>query len=347
MLFGIFGKYLQFDQHNRTHLTNKHNDFLFRHRPDELPRSTKLESESGLKIKFHKNELIENRLESGNIELSQTIGKCKVVKARENESMKEILSSNENTPMAYICRYKLVRETVYKLVPVDWLPGEEEMRQSGGMSDDDEHLTDAQEHNESVVSLSDSINQLHVSYTEKTVSPIKIMNKNKVVSSRESTTSAKKRSSPDAHKPNNEVSPSKRSKAIEQTVHLVGDSPGSRNTRFESPTEKRMSRIKKDLNKSFSTDVQSEVEESPRSPYHAKVDAENPLRMQLIKGRILRERNVHENRVPSPLAHANGSVVYTRQQLRRSILKAPDSAKSRRNNSIYNFVHCTERFAFD
>lgn len=290
-------------------------------RPDELPNGTDLCSETGLEIKFNKGELIENCFKSENIDLSLVVSKkCTVIKARENETVK----TNENS-MAYICRYKLIKQTYYKLVPVDWQPGEEEACFSDDMNDDEEP---SEGHNENIMSLNESLDLLEKSLksmenleiNEKTVSPIKIKN-NKVIRKRDST---KKRSSPDANKDNNDVSPSKR---IRPTDNIALDSPGSRNSRYESPSEKRMSLVKKDLNKSFTTEPISNVEESPRSPYHITAyDIEKPLRMQLTKNRVLRERNEGENSTPVSFSTLKDSIASTRQ--RRSILKGPDSAKS-------------------
>lgn len=297
-------------------------------RPTELRRGTKVETENGSKIKFHENELIENTLKSENINLKLIVSKCTVFRARENESIDGIQPANENSPMAYICRYKLVRVDCFKLVPVDWRLDEEEMRDSEEMTDDEneqDQFTDADDQSENVLNLSDKINKLHESFKEmaslgeKTVSPIKIVNKQRVVSSRDSnSTSARKRSSPDANKDNKDVSPNKRNKSINKSIGIV-DSPGGRHDRFESPSERRMSKIKKDLNKSFNI---SDADES--SPYQSKVDENNPLKLSFIKGRVLRERN--ENSVQSPLTVSNESAISAR--VRRSILKGPDSAKS-------------------
>lgn len=292
-------------------------------RPDELPKGIELYSETGLEIKFNKGELIENSFKSENIDLESVVSKkCTVIKARENETVK----TNENS-MAYICRYKLIKQTYYKLVPVDWQPGEEEACYSDDMNDDEEP---SEGHNENVMSLNESLDLLEKSLksmenleiNEKTVSPIKIKN-NRVIRSRDST---KKRSSPDTNKDNNEVSPSKRIRATDN-INNAFDSPGGRNSRYESPSEKRMSLVKKDLNKSFTTEPLSNVEDSPRSPYHITAyDIEKPLRMQLTKNRVLRERNEGENSTPVSFSTLKESIPATRQ--RRSILKGPDSAKS-------------------
>lgn len=95
-----------------------------------MPCTTTLKSGSGSKIKFQKNELIENCLETGNIELSLTISKCKVINALENESVKKKSLTNENSPMVFICRYKLVKETTYKLVPIDNTAGRNSLNEN-------------------------------------------------------------------------------------------------------------------------------------------------------------------------------------------------------------------------
>lgn len=296
---------------------------IFR-RNDLKSLGVELKTEHGLRIKLHKQEVIEGS-ESANIQLSAIIGKCMVIKGHENESLNEVLPSNENNSMAYICRYKLVKETIYKLVPVSWQPGEEEMRHSGDMTDDEDVFTDAEDLNKTL-NLSDEIDEIESSLREsmnsicideKTVSPIKIVNQQIVLRSQN-----KKRSSPDANKPNKDVSPSKRNKTNTNGSQFGSiDSPGSRSTRYQSPAQSKMTRIKKNLNDSF-REAHSDVEDSPASPYRSEMLANGTIKLTK-SSKVLQERN--EN---SPMMHVKEPINHLRtKDLRRSILKGPDSAK--------------------
>lgn len=82
-------------------------------------------SDTGTEIQFHKSELIEDCLKPKNISLNAICGKCTILKAHENDSVEEILRLNKTSRMAYVCRYKLVKEGTYKLVPVSGQPNEE------------------------------------------------------------------------------------------------------------------------------------------------------------------------------------------------------------------------------
>lgn len=257
------------------------------HREDELPLDVRRKSDSGLKIKFYKHELIES-CDSSNIKLNEICGKCTVLKAHENDSVTETLArSNKKYPMAYVCRYRLVIEKNYKLVPVSWVPGEEEI---GGEISDADGFTDAEDHNENVCNLSATINELHLSLIEgnrdKLVSPIKIVNKSvqKVPRIRNQLSPSKKRTSPDAKKPNNDVSPNKRSKPGSDY-----ESPNTRGGKIASPAQKEMNKIRKNLNDSFND---AELDDDPKSPFYIKDNA--PLKITLAKGRPLREHNDNE-----------------------------------------------------
>lgn len=285
-------------------------------------------TETGSVIKFHKNELIEES--SQNIDSKLICGNCVVFKARENESVKDILQQTKY-PMAYVCRYKLIKKTSYKLVPVSWKPGEEEARNSGEMTDTDFYTDTEDQANENVISLSESINLLHLSLTNdneksngksneksttnsQVVTPIKIV-KNTVqkVARTQNQTSPTKRASPDAGKDNEDVSPSKRNKLVHNSNY---DSPGARNRKYESPIQRKMANIKKNLNTSF-----TEASKESHSPYETKLDPEKPLTITISKEkRVLAEKN--DNNILNKSVHPS-------YQTRRSILKHPhDSAKS-------------------
>lgn len=306
--------------------------------PKYLPDDVKRISDTGSKIRFYANELIEDGVKKENIDLGLIFATCVVFKAYENESVKDILQRNNKHPMAYVCRYKLVKETIYKLVPVSWQPGEEEARHSGEMTDTDAYTDTEDQANEVVVSLNESLNQLHLSLTmginrsngksnenacikSQVVSPFKIVN-NSVQKVGRNQTSPSKRASPDAGKDNEDVSPSKRNKL---TDHSQYESPGARNRQYESPAQKEMLKIRKDLNKSF-----IESPELPLTPYESILNEEDPLKLKLSKGRklsgVLTEINDNRNNIESPL-NKNIQTPIQASHTRRSILKNRDSAK--------------------
>lgn len=282
-------------------------------------------SDTGIKIKFHKNELIENCTKSKNISLDAIYGKCTVIKAHENDSVAEILQLKKADQMAYVCRYKLVRETIYKLVPVSWLPGEEEMRHAAEMSDfDDPNLfTDTDDQSETVIDLSATINQLHLSLTEacateansnktraQLVSPIKIF-KNEIqkgTRTRNQLSLNKKRSSPESQSKNEDVSPSKKNK-LNDVSHIL-ESPSNRSGTLVTPPQCKMNKIKKDLNESFKN-LHDELEGRPSLSYKSNL---NGLKMTLSK---------------EPLREHNGNNSQSHARTRHSILKTQDSARSR------------------
>lgn len=276
-------------------------------------------SDTGSKIKFHKRELIEDFV-SKNIPIGAIFNKCIVFKAHENESVDEIIQSYNKVDkmQSYVCRYKLVKETIYKLVPVSWQPGEEELRQTTEFSDlDDRNIyTDTDDQSEAVCDLNETINQLQISLmntsdTSPLVSPIKIV-KNTVQKLPRSQ-STKKRSSPDAAVDNNDVSPSKRNK-----LNYGSEARAIRSGKLLSPAQNQMNKIKKNLNDSFTLST----DEEPRSPYHSIIDEKQPLKMVLSKGRPLQERNDIATQSPRY------------NMARRSILKTTDSAKSKLNDDV-------------
>lgn len=60
-------------------------------RASELPNDVKKVSDSGLKINFHRQELIEDCMKSKNISFDAICGKCIVFKAYENGKGKKLM----------------------------------------------------------------------------------------------------------------------------------------------------------------------------------------------------------------------------------------------------------------
>lgn len=282
--------------------------------PEELPAETIRKSDNGSEIRFHSKELIEDPTTSENVDLSQICGKCKVIKAHENDSVEAKLQSatrSATTQMAYVCRYKLVKKTCYKLVPVSWLPGEEEMCQT------DDTCTDTD--GESVCDLNTKIEQIHLSL--KTVSPFKIVDNKVKRLTRISTrghSSPPKRASPDATSENENVSPNKRGR-----LRSEYETPAGRNGRYASPSHVSLTKAKKNLKNSFTQSPSQEDEQ----PYTSIASVVNPLKMVISRTqttRALKENNF--SNTPST---------------RRSMLKKPDAAQSK--NIYFDELHLFDK----
>lgn len=277
------------------------------------------------RIKFHASELIEDSTKSENIPFNRIMATCAVCKARENEILS--LSTHPKKPIAYVCRYKLVRETCgYRLEPIRWLPDEEDRRCADEFSDFDEQnavYTDTDTQSETVVDLNATLEQIHrrmvlTNSTEnddsdseqappQLVSPIRIIN-NRVYKSNKSQTkseSENKRSSPDASLENHDVSPSKRNKLTDElTSYKSFESPQTRTrSQYSSPAIDQMKKVKKNLSRSsFAADEHMEVDntqstsinmdESQNSLYFvSEANKEEPTKMTLRKQTPLKERN--------------------------------------------------------
>lgn len=262
----------------------------------------------------------------GNIELDTICGNCQIIKAHENDSVANIIGrKKKSTKMAYVCRYKLVKETTYKLVPVcRWSEDDE----TGTEMSDVDVFTDNEDQKDLInIDLSAQINKLHVQITnnvkikqenvlQQLVSPIKISNNKVHRVPRSQLSPNKKRVSPDANKTNNDISPTKRNKLNDLSNF---ESPDARRAKYQSPEQKKMSSIKKNLTNSF-------ADAPPKSTvkYTSKINSKEPLKLKFTKG-------VNENTGPNtnhtPIDH------------RRSILKAPDSAKSKNILFILCFLY--------
>lgn len=320
---------------------------------NELPPNTQRTSDSGSKIKFHPNELIEDSTTSENKPYDMIMSKCAVFKARENESVTELLQNKKKSAMAYICRYKLVKETFgYRLEPVSWQPGEEEFRMyADEFSDmDDQHIhTDTDTQSEVIVDLNETLDQIQLSLQNdsegdspvkqlslpKRVTPICIVNNTVYKSTRKQNKSraGDKRASPDAKMDDQDVSPSKRNKLTEEhNSHLPLDSPKNQTSKYSSPALDRMEKVKKNLNRSsFMTDAPTDTDEMPCSPYETiKVNDKNPMKM------TLRKKSTEQK---TPLKERNENTIISQDMLRtaetpasvaqRRILKSENSTRSK------------------
>lgn len=281
-------------------------------------------------IKFHDKELIEDcRTPNKNIPFDTIFGRCAVFKAHENESLTEVLQPHEKNQMAYVCRYKLVKEaTIYRLEPVGWQAGDEELRQADELSDFD---TDSQSE-PIIMDLNATIEQIHSSYTsdkesvdmqQLLVSPISIVNNTvrKAHRNQNNMKSANKRSSPDAALDTQNVSPSKRNKLTDEyDSYMESESPADRTGKYASPARNQMEKVKKNLS-NFLEDTSADLDDTPSTPYEPHLHSNNPMKMTLRKKTNeaktpLKERNDntettydYSNTVGTPITSANRTIL--------------------------------------
>lgn len=309
----------------------------------ELPPDVDRKTEIGSPIKFRDNEVIEDTTKSVNIPYNTIFGKCTVLKARENDSL--IVRPHRKDPMAYVCRYKLVKEKeIYRLEPLSWQPGEEELRMHADeYSDFDEQNvhTDTDTQSEAILDLDATIEQIHSNLTNddieqlppspQLVSPLRIrisgnMKYKAIRTQSNKVTSHNKRSSPDATLGNGDVSPSKRNKSNGNCESSeVHESPKNRS--YSSPAFDKMEKIRKNLNQSsFMADESMDLDETPGSPYVLYRD-DHPLKMTLRK----------ESKGPkTPLKERNENTVNSHE-----LTKTSDTPFNLAQHEIMKSTHCT------
>lgn len=145
-------------------------------RRDELPCELKSHDSTGDPITLESFDLVEDGTSSENIPIKQVLRKCWVTFGSKRETFAMKKRSNCSEEM-YVCRYKLVKETIYKLEPIGW-------RRSEGRKDSFLSEHDEYDYNGSKISdIDNRIGQLFLSANKKQeptqnqlVSPIKIVN---------------------------------------------------------------------------------------------------------------------------------------------------------------------------
>lgn len=301
-------------------------------------------------------------------------GKCYVFYSGENNlddvlRSKEMLDKYANEQI-YVCRYKLVKKTVYTLMPVEWSCEEEERQNRSGEFDTDDSDNDDDDNYRSI-NLSDEINELYLSTMSEPpnhdgndadgnglrVTPIKIVDSS-VVKLKRNTISdqvtRKAKATDDSDNIDGEqVSPSKRSRyEDEANQNYLTESP--RTNRCYSPhkPEKlaRMTQVKKNLLEQSFNSTADDIDDSFGSPlssntpsYTSKIVAsENnkSVKMVLRKSRTpLKEQ--HDN-VRSP--HMNLRHKVLEQSITTDAMRTPKLRSSLRPNdgsgkSKQHFAH--------
>lgn len=297
--------------------------------------------------------------------LSQVCGKCYVFYCGENNldyvlRSKEMLDKYANEQI-YVCRYKLVKKTVYTLMPVEWSREEEERQNRSGEFDTDDSDNDDDDNYRSI-NLSDEINELYLSTMSEPpnadgddtndadnnslrVTPIKIVDSSVVKLKRHTISdhvTRKAKATDDSDNIDGEqVSPSKRSRyEDEANQNYLTESPRSNRRYSPQKPEKlaRMTQVKKNLlEQSFNSTV-DDIDDSFGSPlssntpsYTSKIVAsENnkSVKMVLRKSRTpLKEQ--HDN-VRSP--HRNLRHKVLEQSIPADVLRTPKLRSSLKPN---------------
>lgn len=261
-------------------------------------------------------------------------------KAEAREAQNRFGQKRKQSKM-YVCRFKLVKKTVYRLQPVSWTREEPNSDYESVVDDTcTEDETEACHLNDLIRSL--KINERKRSATKhaeadenrsKLVSPIKIVNGNSGHKVKRSTDKAEERTD------DVDVSPNKRGKFVnEQNGNYLAESPKS----VDRPRShsRNAGKARKNLNSSF---LEVSVDEDntnstdePGTYTVAPVDSEHTVRMTFRKNPTTPLKERHENISDSPGRDLRKQVLsktveasVTPMQGRRSILKnGGDSTKS-------------------
>lgn len=297
----------------------------------ELPQNFDPIDENGESINLHENEVVENGLvQPGLVDKKLILCKCQVFYANVSDSVEAILEPHRQrknyTKQMYVCRFKLVKKTIYKLQPVSW-------RREEPTSGDESTVYDTGD--EDAAALSDVFKEIELSVRKrkttkrsedtdenriKLVSPIKIVNGDSVQKVKRPITYR-------FEDVNAEVSPTKRGKFINE-----------RNANYLTQSPKRSDKIRKNLNSSFadvSRDADNNDSFDEMDTYSVvQMPQSAQMRMKLRKTPLT---EVNDNITDSPtrnlrnkLFNKNVHPVDAEATPRRSILKTSgESAKSK------------------
>lgn len=286
---------------------------------NELASNVARKTENGSPIKFYGNEVIEDTTRSKNIPKKKIFEKCVVIKAREHESLAELLQNRKKDSMAYVCRYKLVKAGQgFRLEPVSWQQGEEDQRDAVESDfDEQDAYTDTDTQSEAVVDLNATIEQIHLNLTNDDIeqtSPQR-MDYRATRTQNHKTKSDNKRSSPDATLGNQDVSPSKRNRLNDDyDSRETLQSPETRTGKHASPALDQMIKIRKNLNNSivFAMDTSMDVDGTPGSPYAPEYKDNDPMKMTLYK--------ISKKEQKTPLKERNDNTVSCQELTKTSEL---------------------------
>lgn len=303
---------------------------------DDLPADINRIDSMGKKIHFKKHELIEDGTKSKNLPLNNVLCKCLVNFLPENEIGNAMHpNSQTDSKEMYVCRYKLIKETIYKLEPIGWRRVDHPNDQNDHFLTDDEEISSiGYESSASKFSdIDNGIGQLNLNSNKKKqsaeqqlVSPIKIVNN--LVQKVSRNKSKEKNESISIE----QLSPSKRPKIInEMNSNYLLESPVSAPQR---KTHHARNSIKKNLNSSF-VDIMNNTIDEEEQNYNI-IDSNDGMKMKIIKTKRhgpLKE--LHDNTTDLPRNEyrdkiSNKSILSVQEMStpttrRKSILKIPGS----------------------
>lgn len=309
--------------------------------------------------KIEEKELIEYSIESAKISISQICTRCSVIIANKDDNVNALLKSKKmeakhSNEMMYVCRYKLVKKTVYELLPVTYKTRHD--------NEIDNSYDECSEDDDNIVSinLSAKIEELYLSTTSggsdtsfesnaenKKVTPFKIKDnsvhklKRRTNLNGNGTASNNESYDDDEHNSFVHSSPNKKSRVDATNQNY---SPAiERNKRYlshEQEKHNRMTRVRKNLNTSFSNQTDSIDNISPpnsTSNYTSKIVKNGSENIKLVIQKENRTplKDNHDNNKPDKSPHISlrnkilDPVITSTPSTRRSILKPSDgSAKS-------------------
>lgn len=279
----------------------------------QLPNNCRTNEVNGEPIELDDNyEVIEDVTASRNVEKKLICCKCHVYYANASDSIAAVLASHElheKYDKMYVCRFKLVKKTVYKLEPVSW-SREETNSDYESVGDDtcteDEHEADLHKLLRTIGKK--NIETKHIEADEnrsKLVSPIKIVNGASVQKVKRQKNNEVEEKIDDAN-----VSPSKRQKiANERNGNYLTESPkSSSQTRSYHP-----GKVRKNLNTSFSdasfdtdnNDTIGRMESYSVDP----VDSNQTLKMKIRKNSATPLKELHDNVTDTPTRNLRKQVL--------------------------------------
>lgn len=263
-------------------------------RKSNLPDELELVDDDGEPIELNEDhEVVENGVTSDNIDKKSILCKCKVIPAYPRDPVVTILGTHQSRKKEmYVCRFKLVKRTVYKLQPISWT------REELNSEDDiDETCTEGETDGPD---LSDVLRNIRLSERKRersendenpsklTVTPIKILNGDSVHKVKRS-----------AKVNDVEVSPTKRARrVVERNGNYLRDSPKSSVDRKQSHNNK----ARKNLNTSFSEfDMDNDESAEETDSYIVDtVDSDKSMKMKFRKNSAAPLKELHDNVHDSP-----------------------------------------------
>lgn len=279
-----------------------------------LPESCATNEANGEPIELDElNEVVEDVTKSDNVEKKLICCKCQVHYAHPSDSIAAVLASHQllkgNAKM-YVCRFKLVKKTVYKLEPVSWRREEANSDYESVAEDtctEDEHEPDLHELERMIGSKKIEIKHLEIDENQsKLVSPIKIVNGESVQKVKRQKNNEVNEKSVDA-----DVSPSKRQKiADERNGNYLTESPKSSG---QTRSHRKNNKARKNLDTSFSdasfdTD-NNETFDRMESYSVDPVDSSQRLKMKIRKNSATPLKELHDNVTDTPTRNLRKQVL--------------------------------------